>query len=146
MENLTPSLACLYFSRRYMSQGKSLRETLAAYVQESSDGFASSLSIWLSYFDADRLDALPNLNLTSDIQSSLLECFEAGLRGQPILRQLERLTEEAEAASALEVDEYLVKLPFKALLPVFSFQLPAFLLLIFGPVLSQMSEGIRYVS
>jgi hypothetical protein len=144
MENLTPSLACLYYIKRCLAQGISLHEALRAYSFEAKDEFASKLGLWLNYFESNGLSALPDLGLTSDYQKSLLICFEAGLQGQPLQEQLVQLTDEVELASSLEVDEFLSRLPFKAMLPVFLFQLPAFLLLIFGPVFIHLGEGVHY--
>ena len=143
MENLTPSLSCLYSVKRSLFQGKSLREALLLYINEQQKGFAASLAIWLNYVEANSLATLPDLKLSSDYQKSIIVCFEAGMNGQPIQTQLEQLIQEVEAASLLEVDEHIATLPLKALLPVFLFQFPAFLLLIFGPVLSQLLNGVQ---
>ncbi len=129
--------------KRSLFQGKSLRDALLLYISEEPKGFAASLAIWLNYFESNSLAVLPDLQLSSDYQKSLLVCFEAGMNGQPIQVQLEQLTQEVEAASLLEIDAHIASLPLKALLPVFLFQFPAFLLLIFGPVLSQLLNGVQ---
>lgn len=142
MEHLSPTLSCLYELKRSLAQSKPLREGLSDFISRHPGPLASTLRIWLSYFEANRLHELPSLDWTSDYQPVLIVALEAGLCGQPIQDQLNQLIEEVELASQLEIENYLTRLPFKALVPVFLFQFPAFILLIFGPVFSQLISGV----
>ena len=143
MDHIAPSLSLLYSLKRNLSRQLPLREALSIYINENSSGWGASLSTWMTYAESGQLESLPELGLTSDCQKAILSCLEAGIRGQPIQRQLEELIVEAETSSQLEIDEYIARLPLKALTPIFLFQFPAFLLLIFGPVLSQLIYGVN---
>lgn len=142
MEGLSPSLDCLYFIRRRLAQGYTLRESLTDFVKDHSTEFSASLSIWLNYYESAQIEFLPEIRWSSDYQPILITAFESGLNGRPIEEQLEQLTLEVEVAHRHEVDEFIAKLPLRALTPVFLFQFPAFLLLIFGPVLGQFIRGV----
>lgn len=142
MEGLSPSLSCLYFVRRRLAQGYTLRECLTDFIKLDSGDFSASLSMWLNYYESAQTEFLPEIRWSSDYQPILISTFESGLNGRPIEEQLEQLTAEVEVAHRHEVDEFIAKLPLKALTPVFLFQFPAFLLLIFGPVLGQFVNGV----
>lgn len=145
MENMTPSMSCLIIVLRTLAEGKSLKQGVDHYIANQPGKFANQLALWLHYFSNDRLQELPNLDLESDCQRAVLDCLEAGFRGFPIQSSLKNLLLEAETAAKIEVQEYLALLPLRALLPLFLFQFPAFIAIIFGPLLLQMFTGVSDV-
>lgn len=145
MESLSPSLKCLYSIKRCLAQGLSLFEALKQFVEQCDSPFSVSLMIWLNYFESNNLENFPDQRWSSNYQPMLIESFRMGLTGCPIEERIDQLILEVEAAHRLEVDEFITLLPLKALMPVFLFQFPAFLLLIFGPVLSEFFKGVLSV-
>ena len=49
---------------------------------------------------------------------------------------------EVEAAAELELQAHVAQLPLKVLLPLLFFQFPAYLLLLLGPVLRELSRSL----
>lgn len=75
-------------------------------------------------------------------QRAVLELIVRGLRGEPILLALRIVQKELEIVCQNELDRYMRRLPLLALVPLLTFQLPAFLILLFGPLLHLFTRGL----
>jgi hypothetical protein len=62
--------------------------------------------------------------------------------GEPILPRLKELESEIKSECEEELDKYVVKMSFQAMIPLLLLQLPAFLLLLFGPILNSFTKGL----
>ena len=140
---MSPSLHCIHFISLHLSQGVSVRSAIEAYINEFPTPFAIFLQRQMHHvvhgLPESLASALPKPD--SEAQEALLECLKNGLEGHPIEESLRDLSLEVEEMAHQEVAEYLGLLPFKALVPLFLFQLPAFALLLFGPPLIQLFHG-----
>lgn len=139
MEDLTPPvLAAVREVRWRLSSGKSMKESLLFFLGNSSTPFTRRLREWW---------ALKNQGLapaedifTSHFQKAFINLIERGCAGQPTLEHLQALENEIESAAQAELELFLATLPFKILIPMLIFQFPAYLLLLLGPVLRELTH------
>jgi len=136
MESLAPPLEVLLQLRLNMENGASFRESLRRLLRErQQDDFVVFLAEWV----VRKSHARPTKTMISRLGSShrraLVDLFERGWDGEPILEPLQELESEIRDASMLELDQFIAALPFRAMLPVLLLQFPAYLLLLLGPLL-----------
>lgn len=135
MEGLAPPLELLFCVKYSIEQGRSVKAGVLVYTQKANDEFASFVTRWLSclYQGGDPVE------VTSEIRSLhrrvLLQLLERGLRGESIYGPLCLLEEELVEACHEEIAQKVAKLPFYLMIPLLLFQFPAFLILLFGPLL-----------
>lgn len=145
MESVAPPMRCLIQIQSSIANGESVRVALAKYVAGASTSCAFALSVRKFLFaweqGHDWRSAIRELR--SPWRRSLLEIFACGLAGQSISAQLESLREEIASACDLEIRGHIEMLPLKMLAPLLLFQFPAFLLLLFGPLLRHLVEELN---
>ena len=139
MEHIVPSIQFIKNLRSELQKGRSVKDSVEACVMEESDEFHSKMQIW---FLADRHQLRAELTWTSHYQMNLLEILENGLLGAPIFENLESLQEEMEKEFERQWKAYLESLPAKLSLPLLLLFFPAYLILLFGPLLMQFLEEI----
>lgn len=156
MEGLAPPLKCLIHVQSGVQNGESVRSSLTRYLHggdvlfdgssralEIDDAFGHVLRRFLFAWEQGH-DWRSLLNEAGSHQRrALLEVLACGLAGQSISAHLESLRDEITNACDLEIREHLELLPLKMLAPLLLFQFPAFLLLIFGPLLRHLVEELN---
>jgi hypothetical protein len=112
------------------------------FVRSERSGYAKDVSKWISLCDQglDTTQALQKQR--SRYRRSLLELLERGLRGESIYVYLCQLEQETIEACQDEISRKLSKLPFLLLGPLLLMQFPAFLLLLFGPLLQNFFHSL----
>ena len=141
MENLSPPVLTAVREVKWrLAGGRSMRESIRLFLEESPTPFALRLGEWW---------ALKNQNLGRPVtafqtpyQKAFLQLIERGCEGQPTLEPLAALESEIESAAALELDRHISELPFKLLIPLLFFQFPAYLLLLLGPLLRDLNHQL----
>lgn len=142
MDGLAPPLRCLSEIKMAMLNGSSLREALRSYLQMTEDEFSSCVHRWLLLVEAQQDTKALKLKLQSPYRRSLLETFEHGLSGEPILERLNELESEVHRACFDELERHLQKLPLLTMIPLLLCQFPAFLMLLLGPLLHEFMQGL----
>lgn len=138
MESLAPPLDLVLWIKYDLEKGLSVKFSLQNYIKKADGQFQVVLMTWLSLYEQGKPTDIVKNAQSSQIRRSLIEVLERGLKGEPILKTLELLEQEIIMACEAEIDEKVQKLPFLLLIPLLLFQLPAFLLLLFGPLLSML--------
>jgi hypothetical protein len=137
MEIIAPSLELLLEVRFGIEKGVGIKRVLDGYIQsQSHSDWSQKLGLWIKLQEMGR----PTQTLLAELpfaRRQVLEVLEQGLRGETIYSQLCSLQEELMQATELEIDEFVVKLPLKSLIPLLFLQFPAFLLLLIGPFLTE---------
>lgn len=134
MENLNPCLSLALTVRRGLEKGESPRRGIQVFLLSSSDEFARGCAEWL----AGREHRRPTENWINQLpphRRALIRILERGLNGESIGPSLATLEEEIVEACRIEQEEYLAKLPFLMMIPLFLLLFPALLLLLIGPFL-----------
>jgi hypothetical protein len=135
MEGLAPPLELLFCVKYSIEQGRSVKAGVLSYTAKTNDEFASVVTRWLGGFQ----QGINNVHVVSELSSLhrrvLLQVLERGLRGESIYGPLCQLEEELIEACREEIVLKIAKLPFYMMIPLLLFQFPAFLILLFGPLL-----------
>jgi hypothetical protein len=145
MEGLAPPLKCLIEIQSALQNGEPARKGLARYLSAVpvSDVFASDVRRFLFAWDQGRDWKAIIAKIESPHRRVLLDLCATALSGQPILSHLDEFKSEMIGAVDLEIKTHLELLPIKMLVPLLLFQFPAFLLLLFGPLLSHLIQEIN---
>lgn len=143
MESLTPPILTAIREVRWLiGGGHSMNEAFRIYLESSKGPFTQSLSEWWVARAQARVGARPVFQYKTYSQRLFLELVERGCAGQPTLEALRGLEDEVEKAAQAELDAHLASLPFKVLIPLLIFQFPAYLVLLLGPVLRDLSDQL----
>lgn len=145
MEGLSPPLKCLIEMQSSIQNGETARVGLRRYVQSAApkDSFARDVRSFLFAWEQQQDWRACIGKAASPQRRALLEVAACGLAGQSIAAQLEDLRGEIASACELEIQAHLEMLPLKMLIPLLLFQFPAFLLLLFGPLLRHLIEELN---
>ena len=134
MDTLAPPLRALLQIKFKIQTGSSTRESIREYIKEFVDcEFSKKLDSWI--FQLESQGQGDDVIFKTPHQKMLIETLERGLNGDEILHSMEVLEAEMLEFSHLELDRQLKTLPLKTMVPLLLLQLPAFLLLFFGPFL-----------
>lgn len=142
MEGVAPPLALLLEVKRAVERGQSVRQGILSYVKTAQDDFVPVVVQWLALLQQgqdpkEALVALPSL-----YRRSILQVLERGLRGEAVFNVLVQLETELVEACQEEISNKVARLPFILLIPLLLFQFPAFLLLLFGPLLQNFFHSL----
>jgi hypothetical protein len=142
MEHIAPPLQLIAEVKRSIESGASVRSGILAYIQVSRSDFSKDVSKWISRQD----QGLDSQGLVqgqrSQYRRSLLELLERGLRGESIYNYILQLEMETVEACEDEIVRKVTKLPFLLLVPLLLMQFPAFLMLLFGPLLQNFFHSL----
>jgi len=144
MEGLSPPLKCLIEVQTALRNGEAVRLGLARYLESAGarEDFAADLRRFLFAWEQGQNWRAVVAGIRSPHRRALLDLMATALSGQPILTHLDELRIELIHATEAEISRHLELLPIKMLAPLLIFQFPAFLLLLFGPLLSRLLEEI----
>ena len=145
MEGLAPPLRCLIQIQSSIANGESVRSSIARYLQSVPvhDPFSIDVRQFLFAWEQGHDWRAGLREIKSPHRRALIEVLACGLAGQSISPHLESLRSEITTACDLEIKEHLEMLPLKMLAPLLLFQFPAFLLLLFGPLLRHLVEELN---
>ncbi len=138
MEDLAPPMTCLLELQSAQDNGESVRSGFSKYIGQSKDEFGELSRKFLFAWDKGQNWSRLIHEEKSSYRRILLELVASGLSGQSIQIHLKEVQIEIERAMELEIKRHIDLLPIKMLLPLLIFQFPAFLLLLFGPILNQL--------
>lgn len=144
MEGLSPPLKCLIEVQTALRNGEVVRVGLTRYLESTraQDEFAANLRRFLFAWEQGQNWRAAIAGVRSPHRRALLDLIATALSGQPIQAHLDELRVELVQATEVEISRHLELLPIKMLVPLLLFQFPAFLLLLFGPLLSRLLEEI----
>jgi hypothetical protein len=142
MENMNPALALLLTVKRHLERGQSTKVGIMEYLQSENDAFRAEVANWFNLWKQGLSTESVVKAQLSIYRSVLLQTLERGLQGEPIYNYLQELETEIIKACEHSLSQSLGRLPFILLVPLLLFQLPAFMLLLFGPILGQFLEAL----
>lgn len=139
MEDLTPPLLTAVREIRWrISSGRSMREAMRMHLDRTHNSFAQTLREWWTLKAQGRPAGLEKFK--THYQRAFLSLVDRGCAGQPTLEHLTALETEIERAAESELELHVATLPFKMLVPLLLFQFPAYLILLLGPVLRELTR------
>jgi hypothetical protein len=142
MDHIAPPLQLIAEVKRSIESGASVRSGVLSFIQVSRSDFAKDVSKWISWRDQGLETQSIAQNQRSQYRRGLLELLERGLRGESIYTYLIQLELETIEACEDEISRKVSKLPFLLLVPLLLMQFPAFLMLLFGPLLENFFHSL----
>lgn len=142
MDHIAPPLQLVAYIKRSVEVGSSVRSGVLAFIHTERSCFAKDVSKWISLTDQGLETTQILQKQRSQYRRSVLELLERGLRGESIYVYLCQLEQEIIEACQDEISRKLSKLPFLLLGPLLLMQFPAFLLLLFGPLLENFFHSL----
>ncbi len=143
MESIAPPLKFLIEIQTAMQNGEAVRGGAIRYLQGDQDSFTPVVRKFILAWDRGH-DWRQILKEEKSLhRRAILDLLANGLAGHPIQARLGELKDEISFACDLEIKSRLDLLPLQMLIPLLLFQFPAFLLLLFGPLLTHFIEGLK---
>ena len=142
MEDLAPPLKFALEVEQALKNGESLRRAILNYSKYHADPFATDVKRFMVMFDHGQSICPILERSTSAYRKALLELLMFGLQGESILPQLQAIKDSIEKACEQEIEEHLRTLPIKMMVLVMIFMVPGYLMLLFGPLLIQLSRSL----
>ena len=142
MEGLNPTLKVILYVKRGLKNGESLEKSLKSYFREPADEFSVVIYQWIILKKQGLKTSELIFEQKSIYRQQVLQLFEQAWQGIPIFETLLNLEEEVLQAINEEIDQHILELPFKSLIPLLLFQFPAYGLLLIGPILNEFIQGL----
>ena len=137
MESIAPPLQLIAEVKRSIEQGSTAKQGVFNYIKKNQDSFASQVTKWIFLIEqGQKADAIL-VNIKSTHRKCLLGLLERAFNGESIYQILILLEEETILACQQEQARFLARLPFYLMVPLLFFMFPAYLILLFGPLLGQ---------
>ena len=142
VEFLAPSYRSLLQIRHNIESGIAINEAIRRATLSSENDFTRRLIGW---WTAKQRGATPLIQdfFVSPLQCYLVETLQRGLDGEPILSRLGELEDEMRLTMHDTIERHLQRLPIVLLLPLTSLVFPSFMLLILGPILSELLRSLH---
>jgi hypothetical protein len=139
MEDLAPPLSVVLQIVLAMENGHSFRESMRQMLtQTTRSRFHECLKEWVVRKSHNQSSHNLIRSEKSIYRRALLDLFERGWDGEPILEPLQSLRIEIQGAANAELDYFVATLPFRVMLPLLLLQFPAYLLLLLGPLMTDL--------
>ncbi len=142
MEDIAPPLALLLRVKRSLEKGQPVRQGVLNYIRHYGDEFSSLVTQWLGLIHQGKETRELIQSIPSFQRRVLLQVLERGLRGEPVYNTLLQLENELVEACQDELSSRIARLPFILVIPLLLFQFPAFLMLLFGPLLQNFFHSL----
>lgn len=143
MEKLPGPLLLLQQIIYTLETGSSMRKCLFEYIKIEKNEFKNQLEIWINLVDRGQSTDFFLISIKSPDRQQLFIILEQGLKGHSILSSLKQIETEFFEKCDEQIDTYLTLLPFKMLIPLMCFILPAFLIMIAGPSFMKLAELLK---
>ncbi len=142
MDCLAPPLNMVIHVQSRIRSGFSVRTALHIYIQDFPEcSFARQINQWLFCLETGKPFHDPCL-ARQHYRKALLPILKRGLNGEPILEFLSLFEEELKEVCLQNLKTQVKKLAFLTLIPLFLFQVPAFFLLLLGPLLFELKSTL----
>lgn len=138
MAHLVPSISFVSTIKTNIAQGMSVSSALESSIQREDSDFAKQMLFW----KATRERGKVYRPFKSHFQQSFLEIINSGLDGAPIYEHLCLLEAQMIQEFERQWKLYLESLPFKLSIPLLLFFFPAYIVLLFGPLIMQFLNEV----
>ena len=140
MANIAPSILFVRNLRTIIGQGTSMNDAMMSLCTRPQNDFEIKMAIWWAQ---KRLGKEGQALLDTDFQRTCLELIEMGLQGAPVFQALEILEKEMKMEFERQWKAYLESLPARLSIPLLFLFFPAYVVLLFGPLVMQYSQGFN---
>ena len=141
MVHIDPVISFTRALIRHMEEGRSLVSSIKMTHNEEQTPFSTKVYLWLHYHHQKQKDG--PWNPSSHFQMGLQQILHEGLEGAPVYETLKQIQEEMEMEFEHQWKKHLETLPVRLSIPLLLFFFPAYLLMLFGPLLTQFIKEIQ---
>lgn len=141
MAHIVPSISFLTTMKRQIQGGNSVSTALQLTLVEEKTDFSIQVRQWHAYQQSSQ-DKASELAKTH-YQSAFFEILKSGLDGAPVYELLEELENEMVLEFERQWKLYLDRLPLILSLPLLLFFFPSYVILMFGPLLTQFLSEVN---
>lgn len=142
MENISPTLELILHVKSGIESGSSARTALIEYCQKYHGTWSQRISKWMMKREAGGQSAKIIMETCPHpLQQSIMRLLDRAMRGEPIYQALVQMEAEIIEKGENEIELFLQTLPLKMLLPLLFLYFPAFLILLLGPLLMEITRG-----
>lgn len=138
VDDIAPPLACAIEMQHALLNGEPARAGVTRYLAEADGDFPRQMRRALFVWDQGGDWMVEAAKMSSPYRRAVCDSLMRGLAGHSIQSRLEELRKEIELSCELELQKHVESLPLRALLPLLLLEFPAFLLLLFGPLLARL--------
>lgn len=142
MEFVAPLLAAVVGLRLRLENGEALSAILASEPTLNHCDLGPDLVRLRLLFQQMSSPESFLASVKTPHRQAFYELLWFGLNGRPILSELRGLEEEIQHAALVRMEHFLSHVPIQVLLVVILFQVPAFMLLILGPLMKEILQGV----
>lgn len=142
MESVAPPLRLLLEVTRAIDNGESIRSGIINYLKSEPDSWAPCVAQWFTWIEQRKNISELMMKVKSPYRRRLLDTLKYGLEGNAILSRLRDLESEIIEKCNDEIEQHIQLLPFRLLIPLLLFQFPAFLILLIGPLVSELVKNL----
>ena len=139
MEDIVPMARFIFRLQTLLRTGQSLTRSIPQALGQRNDEFTLEMSRWWVHFQSGADQR--HLGST-DYRALLIQILEQGLGGVSIMGSLDVLYVEVFREQEQQMKRFLEKLPFRLLFPLLLCFFPAFLILLFGPIVQQILQEV----
>lgn len=140
MAHIVPALGFLQQLKRGIEQGRSVHDSFTSIFETDEGPFVNKMALWFAYYK----NSVENkVVFKTQLQKSLVEILSHGLAGAPIYEHLLILEQEMTEEFERQWKVYLEGLPAKLSLPLLLFFFPAYIILLFGPLVIQFLQEVQ---
>ena len=141
MVHLVPSISFVKVLIEQLEQGQSTFQAIKATAAQEASPFATQVYLWANQ---QRTGGSLKLWLPkSHFQLSLMQILLNGMEGSPVYESLKELASEMEMEFELQWKRHLETLPAKLSIPLLLFFFPAYMIMLFGPLLSKFLMEVQ---
>lgn len=141
MAHLNPCLDLLFNIKRALERGENVKTSTQRWAQSHAGEFQRQVHKWILLSenggDAERVFT----EIKSSHRRALLRLVQRSMEGLSILEALRELEKEVIASCREEMDTHMATLPYKLMLPLLLLVFPTLLMLLFAPLLSELSRS-----
>lgn len=141
METIASPIHFITHITKSIETSQSIENAIRQYLQVENNDICPQIFEFYQRWQTKCLTHLEFIPEGQYYRKALFEVLWMGLDGKSIYPVLKLLEEEMVKACEEEIHTQASKLPFLLLLPLLLLQTPAFLLLLFGPILQQLQEA-----
>jgi hypothetical protein len=138
MEGMSPNLELLLILKFGLESGESIKSILETYLKGRTGELPRNIvSLMIARQAGQNLQVISGFGSKMQRQA-LLSLIQMGLKGETIYPTLCSLETDIRESANLEMERFLALLPTKMLIPLLLFLFPAFLILLFGPIVENI--------
>ena len=141
MEGLAPLLHLCIEARMMLERGEAFGAGLRKVLPHLEVNVRQQVMKLLFEFEQRGHVDATYYEIFNPYRRELFYLFEQGLRGEPIRARLIAIEQEIKETCFYEIDAFISGLPLRALLPMLLIQFPSFLLLLFGPLINELTRS-----